>query len=1182
MAERIKFTPSQAMAVDAPIMNLLVSAAAGSGKTAVLSARIVKLLKETDADISKMLVVTFTKASAGELKLRLAKEIKKEIAFLSEETDGTSSEIQAKLRSQLSKIELAEISTIHSFCYSLIRKNFNALSLSPSLRIADEVECELLMSRTMETAIDELYENDDSFALFAENLIELRDNKLSEILLGFYKKFIQLPDGIESAFKNSEVLKSAAENFEGSIYAEEILKRCERMFLHYRSVYENAIHIIAGDETAVKAYFNSFDADKRFIEGFFSLEKRSFSAVKSYISGYSQQKLGGYRGEKPTDILEALAQRKSFSEDMKELAARFFSYTNEEISRDSLGISEYSDKLRTTLLTFDKLYSAEKLRYGILDYNDLERFTYKLLIKDSQPTELALSVRSKYDAIFIDEYQDTNGVQDAIFSAISNNNRFMVGDIKQSIYGFRGAEPEIFSSYRESFRDYEPSFKGDSAKIFLSENFRSDKSVIDFSNTVFNKLFNNNSGRVPYLERDALICSKDKSLDMSLPVEFYLVDKNAEKDDGEPLCEEDFVAEKIFSLVSSGVSPDKIVILLRSTSAADKFKRALEARSLACVSGKSEDVLFDYPEVMLLICMLNVIDNPTRDIYLAGLLKSPIFGFSLSELISVKNAFNKGSLYSSLTEFCASFEEENREPSETLEKAKAFFEWLAVCRRYSEQKPSDKVVRYLLMTTPISAVAVKNCGSSARLSEFYEFARAFESGTFKGVHGIVRRIKEISENKSANPPTTFSSADLSAVRIMTIHQSKGCEFEWVFLSDTARRFNTKDKTDSLLYEKELGIGLKLREENGFVRYDTLIRQAISSKIEVNSLDEEMRILYVALTRAKNQLIITAAKGGNRQKSCEDFLGEMRYLKHYSDPWTYLSQGSYLEWLALSSDIPITTVKTLDIQATELLSDAALALTEEESVSKETLEERLAFSYPYERLSKLPTKLSVSKLTPDILDSDFSKELIASEAADFERLPLFMQKEEADGEGRVFDSASSAERGTATHLFMQFCDFDNVIEKGIDSEIKRLLEKAFITEKIAGLIYKGKLSRFFKSDLFAQMRSASSLLREERFNVRLKASEFTLDEGFSKELGDSYILVQGVIDCIIIGERGDITLVDYKTDYTPSDRSSAEALLRERYTAQLSYYRKAIELLYGKKVTRTVIYSFSLGDTVEIE
>ncbi|MBQ4121151.1 MAG: UvrD-helicase domain-containing protein [Clostridia bacterium] len=1168
-------TPDQKKAIEAPIMDLLVSAAAGSGKTAVLSQRILRLIlsREENTELSRMLVVTFTKAAAEELRARIGKALREKLKELRSEKDASEDLLwqEERILTALDQLESAEISTIHSFCFHLVKRHFSDLKLSASLRIGEEAECKLLQMRVMEETIEDLYENTPEDVSVFEKLTDYRDTGLEEILLGFYKKFSALPKGIATMEETLHQLEDAQGAFEKTVFAEAILKKLDSFFSYYKLVLTSAVEKLQQDATAVDKYLPAFLEDLHFVQGWDTLKGQEYSFIANAIAVYKSPSLGTYKGAKPDFVEEAAALRKEFTAELSNIKGLYFSFTRDDIVKDAAEMHHILSVVYRTLIRFETAYTEIKSRFGILDYNDLERYARALLVDgNGNPTPLAHSVAGRYDAIFIDEYQDTNDMQDSIFSAISRYNRFMVGDIKQSIYGFRGAVPEIFSSYRTQFEPYDETKKQKQATIFLSDNFRSDRGVIDYTNRVFYQLFNNNSGSVPYMAGDALKCAREDKDDLKLPTRYLMVDRGQVDENGDRLNEFDVVAREILRLVSNGVKPSEIVILLRNMTKADAYRKALADLSLPCVSDKGGDFLPDYPEVLLLIALLNVIDNPTRDIYLAATLKSPLFGFTLSELILIRQKAPAASLYASLCGFVLT---EESEPSSLCEKVKFFLSFVEKARRFAELKSSDKVIRYLMQTTPLSAVAAKEKQSSAPLSAFYEFARRFESGGFQGVHGLVQRVKEITASEKKEELLYHRSVDLSAVQIMSIHHSKGCEYDYVFLADTTHLFITKDETAEMVYESTMGIGMKLRTENGLLRYDTLFRRAIAAKIHENSVDEDMRVLYVALTRAKRQIIVVASLNGPKQKKVETFEAFVERHKQFAHPYLYSQAKSYAEWLSLAlPDMTFELVQSMDGYSENAYGVKSDEVEEKDLVPKEILEERLSFKYPHEALQKLPTKLSVSRLYPGILD-DEAEELIRAEKADFDRLPLFMQEKNA---------VSGSEKGTATHLFMQFCDFDNAVRLGVEAEIRRLVEKAFITEGIASLIEKERVERFFKSDLFARIQNADAVYREERFHIRLPASDFTLDPEKSRAYEEEFILVQGVVDCLVRESDGSLLLIDYKTDRTPQDRAAAASMLRKRYTTQLSYYRKAVETVFGAPVKQTLLYAFSLDGTVEIK
>lgn len=1161
MAEmKFKPTESQRQAIEAPVMDLLVSAAAGSGKTAVLSRRILRLVSEGDDPIAinRILVVTFTKAAAEELKMRIGKELKKALKEVRAENESDVTRRESNLSAAIASLESAEISTIHSFCFALIRKYFSELSLSASLRIADETEIRLLKLRVMEETVDTLFENDPLFSDFADNLIELKDTRLAESLLEFYEKFISLPDGLSALYASANALDKTADDFEKTPYREVLSGVLDMAFDYFEPLYERAIAILSLDEKVSSAYLSAFSDDLSYIRRYRALSSSDFFTMCGELGKYTAKRLGSYRGEKSSEIEWALALRDRFKGAMAEFAEGILPYTASEYTRDAKATSRFCEELYRVLSTFDESYTAEKARFGVLDFADLERYTYKLLVKDGKPSALASEIAEKYDAIFIDEYQDTNDLQDAIFAAISRYNRFMVGDIKQSIYSFRGAVPELFSAYRDSFPPYVEGSGQKQGTIFLSENFRCDKSVIAYSNAVFDKLFHNNSGKVPYLPEDALVFGKLPEKDAALETRLLAIDSSV-------TSEYEVVAAEIKALLESGIQPQEIVILLRSMTHAEEYRKALDDLSVSCQCGRGEDTLFDHPDVLLLIAMLNVIDNPTRDIYLAALLKSPIFGVTFGELALLRELYPALSLYASLQ----LYRDESEKPmllQSLSEKLDDFFVFLDRARHFAEMQSSDKVVRYLLSTTPLRAIAVKHSGKCDALMAFYDYARAFEENGFCGLHAFCRLVADVSAGEEKNKPKLSSGVDLASVRIMSIHASKGCEFDYVFLADTAKGFNAQDESRGLVHEKTLGVGLRIRESGGFIRYDTLIRRAIAYRMRENRYDEEMRILYVALTRARKQLILT---GSVKSRDAYDTMLLKKEWGEDDHPYLYTHFSNYRDMMVAAC--PEYAWQYIDSTEKAVLQHRVAKETTGGEIPLEELLSRLAFSYSHTVAAELPAKLSVSRLHPSILD-ERAEVLIRSEQASFDRVPLFMQGEVAAG---------GAERGTATHLFMQFCDFERVEREGVEEEIRRLCEKRFITDAIASLVDRRYLEGFFRSDLFKRIRAAKRVLREERFNVRLPASDFTLDDEKKTVLAGEYVLVQGVVDCLLVEADSSLVLIDYKTDRTPKDRKAAEAMLRERYRDQLTYYRKALEILYGVPVKETLIYSFSLNDTLSV-
>ncbi|MBQ2686908.1 MAG: UvrD-helicase domain-containing protein, partial [Clostridia bacterium] len=675
MEERkIEYTKSQSNAVNAPVSDMIVSAAAGSGKTAVLTGRLIRFLcGEGDTepvDISKMLIVTYTKAAALQLKSKISKAIRKEIKKAPE---------NKRLRTQLRRLEKAKISTIHSFCLDVIKDNFLALGLPAGIRVGDAVEIELVMKQCMEDTLDKFCETSETFADFMDNCTVLRDNSLSGRLTKLYSDLRNMREGIEFLRISSEKMQMAADgDISQSDYFKAIVKPIDRNFAFFK---KNFISLLdeafdRGDEGYFKA---SFDAIIAYIDGWQDAKSEGLSGAYAYLSAYSSP---AFKRNAPEDLKQRCSDLKTyFREYINKLKEKLYfgDYKN-----DCIQSAKYSMALYEFLSDFESHFKKEKIRLGMLDYSDLERYTYDILYtKDGEKSEKAKEIADRISQIYIDECQDINEVQDAIFTAISRNNRFMVGDIKQSIYGFRGAEPSLFAAYRESFDDYSVGdVKIGGKRIFLSENFRSDSPILDFANMIFETLFNNNSGRIPYLEEDALVHAKKEDKDREKP-EIVLLDKDLGFDETKYVC------NRIKELHESGVAYSDIAIISRKNSILDEAAKYLAEMKIP-YSGKESSSIFDSPDVLLLICILNCIDNPAREVYLAGALKSPVFGVTLDELTDIRMKYRDRSLYSALTLYTEEY---------GFEKGRNFLDTLNELRLYSESKSSDKIIWNIISKT---------------------------------------------------------------------------------------------------------------------------------------------------------------------------------------------------------------------------------------------------------------------------------------------------------------------------------------------------------------------------------------------------------------------------------------------------------------------------------------------------
>ncbi|MBQ8140128.1 MAG: helicase-exonuclease AddAB subunit AddA [Clostridia bacterium] len=1190
-----EWTDAQSAAISIRNKNLLISAAAGSGKTATLTERIIRSLtdKENPADISEILVVTFTRAAAAELKQRIFSAVSDAVA-----KDPTNKH----LSSQLVKISSAKICTIDSFYLDLIRENFSSLGLPPSFRIADTAESELLAKEIMEDTVNRFYDETEDFPRIAESFSNVRSaSRLTEVFLNLYSHVSSYPEGIDFLkFCGEKCISEADKDFFESSFGTIIRWNAEDAVTHFIEVLNDLIPQLSICQDIYDCYYRAFSYDLDFclelLERIFS---STYEETRDLFLSYEPLKLKTPHRLSISETSKMLKDKRSdITKALRELCSKSFALSPKNISTAMKETGRITLKIYELISEFEQKLTAEKLRRGICDFNDIRRYALKLLVyPNGTPTETAKNLSRKFTDIYIDEYQDVDRVQDMIFSAISNGrNRFMVGDIKQSIYSFRGAEPDVFAEYRESFPQHESEARGsfDSQAIFMSNNFRCDENIVKFTNTVCSYLFGKCTDSSVYSEDDELIFSKAlPSPDYVSPKVSVSVVVPPEDEDSDyvsnaannKLCEARYVASKISELLANGkkadgsrILPEDVAVLLRSSTMKPYLKQAFKEAGIEA-SGDAESKYFESPDVLLVLSVLNSVDNPHRDVYLAGTLHSPLFDFSLDELVILRKSCEPAfSLYDAVELYS------QNEDGALGKKCKDFLEVLTDWRAESLSMPVDKLIKTIYSSKQFSVLGL---ASSENLIQLYEYARRFESGAFKGLYNFIEYVnKLIAEGKQFD--TASSDSASGKVSIMTIHHSKGLEFPVCFLCGTSGEFNRSEFKESMLFEYTAGVAMKIADETGFARINTPMRDAIASKITANRTEEEMRVLYVALTRAREYLFVT----GNSSKSKDRLLEEAAERDKFSDKYSLLKCKSYLEWIltALAGadiggicDISFVHADTVSIPIARKLSSPEENIRKEEETHAERVKpsaellEKLSFKYPFTQASRIPAKISVSRLSDDLLDDET------------DMLTYDVDKKTAVPSVFLNDSShkfTPSERGTLTHLFFQFCDFAYAEKHGAEEELARLIEKRFLPSYAAEAVFTDDLKRFFASELFSKIKGAKKIVREQRFNILLPASMFSKDNEFIENVCDEPLAVQGVIDIIVIDERGELCLYDYKTDrLSPAERNDSSLLKKKmyaRHSEQLSYYKIAVERLFGQKCSSVGIYSTHAAKTVEWE
>ena len=1190
MAEKRSWTEEQESAINTRDRTLLVSAAAGAGKTATLTERIIRSLLDADRpeNINEMLIVTFTKAAVAELRERIGRALREAVAE-NPEND--------RLRAQLALLPGAKIQTIDSFCVDILRKNCDRVGVSPAFRIPDEAEAKLLAISAIERLIDQIYDGllpevatPEEFEELSEGLTDARKmSELSKVLLGLYYDLVNVEEGVDAIRTLGEQYNvKEAGDIERSRVFSFAIERLHEMAGHYLSLYRRTLAGLNPDTDKTGAHTEMCLAEIEYLERI--VAAKDYATLHALLCETERCAKTTRRSASDAGRF-AVSVREALDEDIKHHREKIF-FMSESSLRALLGeLYRRVGTLHRVLSRFDSVFMQEKRRLAICEFSDVARYAYKCLW-DGAPTETARSEAVRYSSIYIDEYQDVNGIQNRIFEAISrSDNRFMVGDIKQSIYCFRGARPEIFAEMKKSFPELENSLAGGSATVFMSKNFRSESPIIDFVNEVFDKLFDLTRESIGYREGDRLECGKEILRREPYPEVHILPKTSAAKD---PSAEPAFVAERISELLSAGtlangepIKPSDVAILLRSDKGrvAD-FAAELARRGIAAKIPESHNFFFN-AEILLALSLLCSVDNPRRDIYLASLMRSPLFDFSLDELVRIRRAEPTApSLYDALLLYC------DEDPS--YARGVEFIETLKKYRRISEGQPVDRVIAALYRETGLVSLASES--ARANLDLFYEYARSFEASSFKGLYNFIKYIiNAINRDMSLDEKKDAYSE--GTVKIITAHKSKGLEFPVVFLADAAKSFSHREN-DRLYYADSFAVSMSVKTSSGLALLENPVNSIITAYKARGDFEEELRVLYVALTRARERLTVV---GTAPNVKLDDFIEKIEFLKDTLTPYSVYKLPSSLAAVMVSGGVtwrlfceePATDredgeSEPLESEALESETAEDLSLAEEEppSFTEEELLSRFDFEYPTIELTLLPKKMSVSQLHPAVLDGSEEDTLRYISDGDREArgdkggvgiMPRFMLGRDPD---------DSAKRGIATHLFMQFCDLENLASQGSAAELRRLVDGGFISPADAERVRLDEIELFRSSALIGEMLRAKKIHRELRFNVRFPAHLFTERRERREIYGDRTVLVQGVIDCIVERDNGELLLIDYKTDRLTEKELENKALAAEKltrsHTSQLSYYKIAVERIFGRSPASVSVYSLPLGDTVEIK
>ncbi len=1162
---------------------LIVSAAAGSGKTAVLVERVIGRLTDAKhpADIDRFLLVTFTNAAAAEMRGKLSAAISSRLE---------ANPLDARLRRQLLLVHRAQITTVHSFCLSLVREQAPALGISPDFRIADEREVLLLKNEVLEDTLEALYEESQAdFMALAEQLLSGRDDRrLSGVVLDTFEKLQAHPDPdvyLQRAAGGGEAGSPADSRF-GQVLLNEAREAAE----YGRAFLQLAIEQIEGDEALETAYLPAFLDDVRQAEALLArIDAGDWDGAVDAGRAVSFARLKGLRGFPDKELLEELkGMRQEWKDCVERVKKRLLHVTADEAAIDRALTAPSMRGLAHAVYTFSTRFAEEKRRRGLADFNDLEHFAVRLLLQDGRPTALAESLCQRYEEILVDEYQDTNAVQDAIFGALGRHNLFMVGDVKQSIYGFRLANPYLFlQKYREAV---DKAAADEPRRVVLSRNFRSRRQVLDSANYLMRAVMRESVGDLAYTEREMLYLGAEypEPEDPRYQTEVLLLDAAGQEEDpsGKTGAEAAMVAARIDRLLREGLpvsdrargvirpaEPGDVVILMRSPKRkAAVYRAALAAYGLTVRTEESEGLLHT-AEVGTMVSMLAVIDNPRQDIDLVGVMRSPLFGFCEQELADIR-----------LYDKTVSFYDAVQLAAEKNERAKGFLERLAQLRDFACDQPVYRLLWQIYDETGALALygALPNGAQRQKnLMSFFERARVYESQGFRGLFGFNRLLRGMLE-AGEDFEAVKADTGVGAVRLMSIHKSKGLEFPVVVLADCAKSFNEQEQTDPILVHSELGFGAKVRDLQRGIQYPSLERQAIAARMRREMVSEELRILYVALTRAKEKLILTASSGQlNARLEKWARFAAMERLPDYAMG----AVRSPLAWILtpllrhpaaaclrerVQTVVPVETgapdVFTVEIvqpgDAQELLIKGPPSQPE---VEESGLQVAPMLVYPEAFLADIPAKLTATGVKRTYKAEEAAEDTPVPPREMVLRRPFFEKR-----------PLTAAERGTAHHLFLQFARYEGLDTcAGVEQEIARLRSLKILSEEQADAVEPKRILRFFHSSLYQTILASGTVRREFKFSVLVPAAYF---DKAAERAPEEKVLLQGVIDCLMESEEG-FTVVDFKTDRVSEEEAYARA---ESYREQLDAYRLAVETVFGKPVIRQVLFFLAIGVEVEVK
>lgn len=1161
-----KWTHAQQDAIDARGGNILVSAAAGSGKTAVLIERVSKCITDPThpVDIDRLLIVTFTNAAAAEMRSRLSVRLRQILA---------ADPQNANAKRQLSLLSGADICTIDAFCLKLVRENFFSLNLPADFRLLDESENDRLFEEAIDTVLTEFYEEADPDFLHLTEAFTTPDKDRD--LFSLIKK---LMDFMSAQAFPMDWLEQTVSAYDPTVPLEAspwyaVLKAQVEEWLATADALVRQSQAALPDEPAYTPFADMLASDRQEIAGLLTLLHSGWDAFMKQGFPVSFVNMPRVRKNIDPEVKAVLAANRDIYKTIINKDIKAFLVSDcADYAQDTAELYPIYGALFRVVQAVDRLVREKKDELGGYSFSDIEHFAIDLLMEKGtdgavQPTALGSQLQVRYAEILVDEYQDTNEAQDKLFAFLSNGgNRFMVGDVKQSIYRFRLAMPQIFMAKKDSYAPYDRQKPVFPAAITLDKNFRSRAGVCAYVNQVFSLFMTRRVGELDYTQSEYLNPFDSTPPDPVPHAALHVLDGATGKDHvmDEPMAVARLIAEKVQSgeTVQDGDSRRPLrygdfAILMRSMRGhAGDYARALQDMHIPVVCDNATK-LFDNGEIQLLLSYLRVIDNPMQDIPLLAVLSSPVYGATADQLSQIKLAAGHGRFYAAV------FHPDNRD----LPCCAALRQDLSFYKKLAVTMPVEVFIRRLIRDKSLFAY-IRALGDGQQRQEnvetFLSIAGRFDQNGGLGLAAFLRYVDSMiqSENKTNSAPVIVT--DENAVKIMSVHHSKGLEFPVCILAGAGRKYNMQDLTGKMLLHPRLGLATKCHQEEGYFDYPTIPLQVMKRENTLAAMSENLRVLYVAMTRAKSQFIsfVSVSSLESRIKTLAAYMQQGKPLPLLCSKLQYDSDFLLMSALCHPDGGVLREMATVEVpvQPADFALQVAFHTPETKADQAQAqimpaadlqivaqIQQKLSYTYPYSALSKISGKRNASALDEAV----FTGEYVARS------VPAFLQP----------DGLTPAEKGTAMHTFMQYCDY-TAARTDLEQEIVRVQSAGYLRPEEAHALDRQKLTAFFTGDFAARVFGAKAVYRE------LKVASFLPVRALEQVDADDPVFVQGIADCVFEEPEG-LVLLDYKTD-----RVKTEEELLARYRQQLMFYKTAVARTLQKPVHAVYLYSFCLSKPCE--